>query len=198
MTFRLSNMSAIPTQWRNSVLNGQRCGVRGVCFAGMTIPTLERNNGLLRRSKSISATTNFGHCSGRSSQDALAGQDVFVLMPTGGGKSLCFQLPALMRDGLTIVVSPLIALMKDQVDALQTSGIPATYPEFNAKSGRGKGALARLASRRVSDALRRTGAADVGHVFWSARLTGTLRNSPSTKRIASANGATISGRNIAS
>ena len=57
----------------------------------------------------------------------LAGQDVLALLPTGGGKSLCFQLPALARPGLTLVVSPLIALMKDQVDALQASGVAATF-----------------------------------------------------------------------
>ncbi len=57
----------------------------------------------------------------------LAGRDVFALLPTGGGKSLCFQLPALVRPGLTLVVSPLIALMKDQVDQLQAAGVAATF-----------------------------------------------------------------------
>ena len=58
-------------------------------------------------------------------EDSLAGRDVFALLPTGGGKSLCFQLPALRRAGLTVVISPLIALMKDQVDALRSNGVGA-------------------------------------------------------------------------
>ena len=60
-------------------------------------------------------------------ENVLASRDSLVLMPTGGGKSLCYQLPALVLGGTTLVVSPLIALMKDQVDALNESGIPAGF-----------------------------------------------------------------------
>ena len=74
----------------------------------------------------------FGHDTFRPGQKkiieaALQNKDLLTIMPTGGGKSLCFQLPALLRKGLTIVVSPLIALMQDQVDALQDNGINATF-----------------------------------------------------------------------
>ncbi len=67
--------------------------------------------------------------------DALADRDVFAVLPTGGGKSLCFQLPALVRPGLTVVVSPLIALMKDQVDALQAAGVAATFLNSSLAAG---------------------------------------------------------------
>jgi len=77
-------------------------------------------------------------------QDALAGRDTFALLPTGGGKSLCFQLPALARDGLTVVISPLIALMKDQVDAMQASGVAATFLNSSLTQTEGRDRYRRL------------------------------------------------------
>jgi len=75
---------------------------------------------------------NFGFEKFRPNQESiintvLSGQDALAIMPTGGGKSICFQLPALILPGITIVISPLIALMKDQVDSLKTNGISACY-----------------------------------------------------------------------
>ncbi|MFB9109829.1 DNA helicase RecQ [Flavobacterium gyeonganense] len=75
---------------------------------------------------------NFGFEKFRPNQEniintILSGQDTLAIMPTGGGKSICFQLPALIFPGITIVISPLIALMKDQVDSLKTNGISACY-----------------------------------------------------------------------
>ncbi|MDH4322420.1 MAG: RecQ family ATP-dependent DNA helicase, partial [Desulfobulbaceae bacterium] len=74
----------------------------------------------------------------------LKGEDAFVLMPTGGGKSLCYQIPALHRPGVGIVVSPLISLMQDQVDALVGCGVRAAFYNSSLKSGEARQVLAKL------------------------------------------------------
>ena len=101
----------------------------------------------------------FGHHAFRAPQraiveDVLSDKDVFVLLPTGGGKSLCFQLPAVLSRGVTIVVCPLLALMQDQVQALARGadgadpslrGVPATFLSSNAKPGHASAVFADLA-----------------------------------------------------
>src|SRR6187402_1821325 len=76
--------------------------------------------------------------------DILDGRDVLAIMPTGGGKSLCFQLPALLRPGVCIVISPLIALMQDQVRLLQDNGIEATFINSSLERAEMSRRLARL------------------------------------------------------
>ena len=76
--------------------------------------------------------TRFGYSAFREHQEAIIrhiirGEDAFVLMPTGSGKSLCYQIPAMIRPGVGVVVSPLIALMQDQTDALRQNGIQAAF-----------------------------------------------------------------------
>jgi ATP-dependent DNA helicase RecQ len=80
---------------------------------------------------------------------SLSGRDVVAILPTGAGKSLCYQLPAVVRDGLTVVVSPLIALMKDQVDQLQAAGVAATALNSSLDDGEARRRLAELEAGRT-------------------------------------------------
>ena len=98
-------------------------------------------------------STHFGYDGFRPGQEAiirsvLSGRPTLAILPTGGGKSLCFQLPALLFEGTTVVASPLVALMKDQVDGLAARGIPATFVNSSLSD----------AERRERQARIRTGA----------------------------------------
>ena len=109
-------------------------------------PLLEQARATLRES--------FGYPGFRPGQEraitsVLTGRDTLVVLPTGGGKSLCYQVPALVLPGLTVVVSPLISLMKDQVDALTARGLPAAFINST------------LTSSQVSDRLSRAGRGEI-------------------------------------
>jgi ATP-dependent DNA helicase RecQ len=91
----------------------------------------------------------FGYSEFRSHQreiidHVIGGGSAFVLMPTGGGKSLCFQVPALLREGTAVVVSPLISLMKDQVDALRANGVAAAYLNSSLSAAESSGVITAL------------------------------------------------------
>src|ERR1700686_2615335 len=98
--------------------------------------------------------TVFGYGAFRPYQEEIVtrlirGEDAFVLMPTGGGKSLCYQVPALHRDGVAIIVSPLISLMKDPVDALVANGVAAALYNSTQGEKESRRVLAELHSGRL-------------------------------------------------
>jgi ATP-dependent DNA helicase RecQ len=112
----------------------------------MVNPTLQDARNLLKSA--------FGYEDFRPGQEAavsaiLSGRDTVVVLPTGGGKSLCFQVPALLMPGLTVVVSPLISLMKDQVDALTAKGLPAAFINSTLSSSQVSDRLARVTSGEI-------------------------------------------------
>ena len=95
----------------------------------------------------------FGHTTFRPAQETLidsllSGRDVLGVMPTGAGKSVCFQIPAMLMDGVTLVISPLISLMKDQVAQLKQAGIPGAYINSSLTSAQYREVLRRVANGR--------------------------------------------------
>ncbi len=149
--------------------------------------------------------TVFGYDRFRPPQDEvvahlIAGGDALVLMPTGGGKSLCYQIPALVRAGTGIVVSPLIALMQDQVSALRQNGVRAAFLNSSLtrrEARRVEAQLARAASWSCSTS-RRSGCCRTARSTCSSTRTPASRSSRSTRPTASPSGDTTSGRSTCS
>ena len=126
--------------------SGGRSLFFGVTVATLDHPRLADARALLR--------DRFGYPDFRPGQTqavaaVLSGRDTLVILPTGGGKSLCYQVPALVLDGLTVVISPLISLMKDQVDALTARGLPATFVNSTLSAGEISARMARVYSGEV-------------------------------------------------
>ncbi len=106
-------------------------------YNGQTVARFQPENEVCNRESSVENPTEvlrryFGYDSFRDGQEAvvqsiLSGRDTLAVMPTGSGKSICYQVPALAKSGVAIVISPLISLMKDQVQSLKQSGVPAAY-----------------------------------------------------------------------
>ena len=121
----------------------------------------------------------FGYSDFRPGQEALidgvlSGQDVFGIMPTGGGKSMCYQIPALMLPGITLVVSPLISLMRDQVLALRAAGVPAAYINSSLTSAQAKQLYRNLAQGQykiIYVAPERLDGEGFGEIIFGLRLS---------------------------
>ncbi|MFI5246475.1 MAG: RecQ family ATP-dependent DNA helicase, partial [Gemmatimonadales bacterium] len=103
-------------------------------------PRVEQLRGILRE---YWGYNDFRPLQAEAMRAVVDGRDSVVILPTGGGKSLCYQVPALLLDGLTVVLSPLISLMKDQVDALESKGIPAAFINSSLSAGQISDRLAR-------------------------------------------------------
>ena len=114
--------------------------------AGVSASRTEEARGVLKR---FWGYDDFRPGQGRAVESILEGRDTVIVMPTGGGKSICYQVPALLLPGLTIVVSPLISLMKDQVDRLQEVGVPALLVNSSIGSGELAGYLAAVDAGEV-------------------------------------------------
>ncbi len=158
--------------------------------------------GSLERARQVLADV-FGFRDFRSHQadiiaTVISGGDALALMPTGGGKSLCYQIPALVRPGTGIVVSPLIALMQDQVEALTQAGVKAAFLNSTLDYREQTALESRVAAGapRSSSTSRPSGCCRTAPCACSPAPS--CRCSPSTRRTASRSGGTTSAPNTAS